>query len=158
MQPHSHYGWINNWGRTNFSLTRLESLYRSDLAHGIGNLVSRLATLASRIDYLHPPTSDQPSAPEGYHAALESFEFDRALALLRAIVTDLNLDIEHHRPWQLKAPAEHPQLRQLLARWLAQLHVFATWLEPFLPATSVAIKSRLFTGPVRPVAPLFPPL
>jgi methionyl-tRNA synthetase len=90
--------------------------------------------------------------------ALETFAFDKALAGLFDIVTDVNRDIERHRPWELLKARKTEELRPLLARWLAEVWRLAVWLEPFLPTTSTGIVERLFSGPVRAASPLFPRL
>ncbi len=148
---------IPPFGDGDFSLARLDELYRTDLANGIGNLVSRLASLGDKIGYNNQRPPAGPPPPEGFKAALEAFEYDKALNVLFDIVTAVNRDIESHRPWELLRD-DVPELRRLLAGWFGQLWTLTVWIEPFLPSTSGRIAERLFSGPVRAVPPLFPRL
>jgi methionyl-tRNA synthetase len=139
-----------------FSGERLAQLYTQDLANGIGNLLSRLTSLAERAGYGCLEFARQPEAPRGYHQALEGYRFDGALSALWDIVSGLNRDIDDAHPWEdLKRGAPEP-VRAHLTRWLGELHRFAHWLQPFLPATGKAILQALTQDTVRASPPLFP--
>ena len=146
------------FGDGDFSVSRLEELYRTELANGIGNLVSRLASLCAKVGYDSPRRPPSATPPKCLANAVGAFAFDKALAGLFGIVTDVNKDIERHRPWELLKTEKTDELRPLLARWLAEVWHLAVWLEPFLPTTSAGIVERLFSGPVRAASPLFPRL
>jgi methionyl-tRNA synthetase len=141
-----------------FSLPRLDELYRTDLAHGIGNLVSRLGSLCARLDYESAPPAERPAPPGGFTSAIEAFEFDKALDALFGIVTNINREIEQRRPWEYIGIRDQGKLREFLAGWLGQVRGLTTWLAPFLPNTCIGITERLFSGPVRRPSPLFPRL
>ncbi len=147
---------IPAFGDGDFSPARLADVYRTDLANGLGNLVSRLATLGAKVAYISAPPTPDPAPPEAFRRDIEAHEFDKALTTLWRTVTEVNQDIERTRPWELTAAADRERLRQLLSGWLRRVHVLAAWLEPFLPDTREALRRCLFSGQVRPVAPLFP--
>jgi len=149
---------IPPFGDGDFSLARLDELYRTELANGIGNLVSRLASLCAKVNYVSPFPTERPPSPSTYSDAFAAFEFDKALAQVYNIVSELNSDIDRKRPWELVGANEAERLRGLLTGWLSRVWTLATWLEPFLPNTSARIIEKLFSGPVRPVSPLFPRL
>ncbi len=148
---------IPTFGDGDFSVSRLEELYRTDLANGIGNLVSRLASLCAKAAYSSPQPARPPDPPERFVTAVNGYELDKAIGALWQIVTEVNRDIEQKRPWELVG-SDPSGLRQLLAGWLDRLWTLAFWLEPFLPNTACGIVERLFRGIVAPVAPLFPRL
>ena len=147
---------VSSFGDGDFSTGRLKSLHNSDLANGLGNLVSRLTTLCHRSDYGDYDDSEVPTAPEGYDEALHNYEFDKALKTLWTVVTHLNQDIDRREPWKALKDGSFPALKTQLTEWLGDLHMVGYWLAPFLPATSEKITSLLSTHPIRVEVPLFP--
>jgi methionyl-tRNA synthetase len=139
-----------------FSPHRLRGLHNSDLANGLGNLVSRLARLCERAEYSLYRGPKPAPAKEDFHIALEACEFDKSLVALWRIIEDLNRQIETVRPWELLAGNDRSRLRIHLGQWLADLHRLTYWLSPFLPATAEKINQQLFQGPIRSAPPLFP--
>ena len=148
---------IPPFGDGDFSLARLDELYRSELSNGLGNLVSRLASLCNKIGYTSVLPEGQPAAPDAFLTAIEGYKFDRALDELWQIVTTINRDIEQERPWEL-VNVDSQKLDELLSRWLGQVWVLTTWLEPFLPDICLGIIERLYSGTVAKASPLFPRL
>jgi len=139
-----------------FSLARLDELYRADLANGIGNLVSRIASLCSKVGYSSERPTERPVPPDGLLEAIDAFAFDRALKSLWEIITRINCDIEQQRPWELTGENGAARLRCLLRGWLDRFWPLTVWLQPFLPETSRSILDKLYSGPVQRVLPLFP--
>jgi len=149
---------IPPFGDGDFSLTRLNDLHRSDLANGLGNLVSRLASLGAKVGRTSTPPAEPPAPPEAFSTAVRAFKFDNALEILWQVVGVLNQEIERHRPWELSGHAGTDKLHVLLTRWLTQLWTLTTWLQPFLPETCKGIVARLYSGPIQRATPLFPRL
>ena len=138
-----------------FSLSRFQKVYNTELANNLGNLVNRLTTLcqkASCSNYI----DDSPKAPEGYHKAFKNYEFNKALGTLWKIVSELNQDIERHKPWTLLKEQKNETIKNLLSEWLKELQKAAYWLAPFLPDTSNNIRKILSQNPIRPSGSLFP--
>ncbi len=140
-----------------FSEVRLSASY-DGLANGLGNLCSRLTALCERSGYGAYEARAALKAPEGFHAALERFEFDTGLQLLEAHVREINQDIEQRAPWSLVGTEGADRLRADLTDWLGKLYSLAHWFGPFLPQASEEIKAALAAGQVRKMKPLFPPL
>ena len=148
-----------------FSLARLRQLYNTDLANGLGNLVSRLTTLCERADFGGFENRDWlcskakvpvPIFVSQYFAAFDRYEFDKAAAALWQIVNDLNRQIETAKPWKLLKANDPSQLKQHLCCWLIELHRLAYWLAPLLPGTSERILQSLSQSPLKVAEPLFP--
>ena len=139
-----------------FSIERLRTLHNSDLANGLGNLVSRIATLCGKLGYGAFSASEFPKAPSGYHDALQGFGFDVALKHLWSRVARLNQDIDRKKPWETLKSGETTGLHDELSGWLRELHGIAFWLQPFLPATSKRIGSVISACPIVRCAPVFP--
>ena len=139
-----------------FSLQRLKLLYNTDLANALGNLVSRLATLCERADFGSYQGPSVPQPPKDYRAALEQYEFDKAVAVLWRGIADLNRGIDRVKPWELLKANDSTTLRGYLSRWIGELYRLAYWLGPLLPATSAKIIEILSQLQVKPATQLFP--
>jgi methionyl-tRNA synthetase len=148
---------IPTFGDGDFSLARLEELYETDLANGIGNLVSRVAALCIKADVASPTPDWTGLLPKLPQAVREAPEFDRALESLWDLIREVNQDIDRERPWKLSADSDRPRLHALLNSWLAKISVLVAGLEPFLPETSCRIRESLFSGKVEKPT-LFPRL
>jgi methionyl-tRNA synthetase len=138
-----------------FSPERLGTAY-DGLANGLGNLCSRLTALCERSEYGAFNARSDPPAPDGFHSALERFEFDVALGLLWGNVRAINQDIERQAPWSLIGAGAGDQLKASLTEWLGRLYEVAHWLGPFLPGASQKIKTTLSAEKVKKAKPLFP--
>jgi methionyl-tRNA synthetase len=141
---------------SDFSRARLEAAYDADLAHGIGNLTSRLTALCESAGSSGVDTDAIQPAPHGYHAALESFRFDVALATLWDEVARLNREIGVLRPWEDVKHARFAEARASLEPLTARLDSVAYWLSPFLPRAAERIRCVLAATSIRRVEPLFP--
>ena len=139
-----------------FSTDRLQTLHNSDLANGLGNLVSRIATLCDKAEYGSYPTTQQLDEPREYGDALQRFEFDAALKHLWSCISRLNQDIDRKEPWKALKREDKTALHQDLTDWLTALHRIAYWLQPFLPTTSASLLKTITHGPITKCTPLFP--
>lgn len=131
-----------------FSLKRMKQLYDADLANELGNLVSRVTTLASTdaITVQNTSEADRRILDKGQH-----FEFNQALEDIWIVVKNLNKEINEKEPWKLSAEAR----KEYLTNWLDTLHGIAQSLKPFLPETAEKIQ-KATTGKIAKAAPLFP--
>ena len=139
-----------------FSSQRLLNAYNGELANGLGNLVSRLTTLAERGEYESFAAEAIPTAPDGFEEALSRYEFDRALDCLWEVIGQVNREVEDERPWELLKEGDTEGLRRLLDRWLAELHRIVYWLQPFLPEGAARVLEGLQQKPIRAFGSLFP--
>lgn len=124
-----------------FSEQKLQERYNSDLAGGLGNLVSRVLTLASQAGWFMIKNEELALTPriqkaqEVYKTQIEAYNFSESIEAIWALVRDLNDYIEKERPWEkLKNGDKTP-----LANLLFALDVIAKLLFPFMPKTSKTI-------------------
>ncbi len=139
-----------------FSPERLVSLYNSDLANGLGNLLARVTALWQKAGFgSWQRPDDAAPAPEGYAEALENYEFDEALKTLWTAIAAVNHEIEQVAPWNLLKKGDLGLLRERLAAWLERIAFLAHWLSPFLPETAQKIEEVLRHDPLEAPPPLF---
>jgi methionyl-tRNA synthetase len=141
---------------SDFSRARLEAAYDADLAHGIGNLTSRLTALCESAGVSGVDLDAVAPAPPGYHEALESFRFDLAVTTLWDEIARLNRELSVLKPWENVKHGRLAEARASLEPLAARLHSVAYWLSPFLPRASEVIRCGLAATPIRRSAPLFP--
>lgn len=138
-----------------FSEEEFKKTYNADLANGLGNLVARVAKLASRSGSL--PGSglkEVQGLTPLYKKALEEFRFNDALAAVWEQVKAADKYIDENEPWKRTGDS----LNTVLEKSINQIINIATLLQPFLPATAEKILEQ-FKGPtITSQPPLFPRL
>ncbi|HET6924525.1 MAG TPA: methionine--tRNA ligase [Candidatus Saccharimonadales bacterium] len=134
-----------------FSRDRFVEAYNNELANELGNAVQR--TLAMIVKYQGGLIGDIPDGEHDtaqYREALAKCQFDRALDEAWEQVRGLNQYIDTEKPWEIAKSGDDDHLREVLAYQVSNLLEIADLLEPFLPATAVAIRNIFNTGVVRP--------
>src|SRR3989344_258061 len=133
-----------------FTEEKFKERYNSDLANGLGNLVSRVLSLAQRNNSLKPPYSlkgaDQEFTKffrerknhfvEDY---LDNFRFSEALEAIWYAISWCDKYIEYEKPWASPKP-------EVIGNLLFALGEIANLLKPFLPETSEKILKQLQEG------------
>jgi len=135
-----------------FSFSRFKEVYESDLANGIGNLCSRIATLCEKANVagIQKPTE---FSTEFTHY-LESYNLDKSLLWLKqqTILTDQFLS--EHKPWKQTGESQVSTLQTAIYKLL---HI-AYHLQPFMPETSRKILNHFSQPQITALQPLFPRL
>ncbi len=144
---------INTFDDGDFTWERFKEVYNSDLADGLGNLVSRIMALAE--EYFPKPLSrpDKESFPKEYTSALENYDFKGATEFIWRKVGTLDKKIDETKPFNLlKDKQERGQI--LMKEFVTELYSITRLLNPFMPATSSAIKEAVLKN--KKPQPLFP--
>ncbi len=142
---------IPTFGDGDYSDRRMRELYNSELANELGNLVSRITTIAST-DGL--AVNARESAPPYAGRQLELFEKGELDSLIKLIWEDvrrLNKETNDFAPWK-KKPEER---NDFLTRILHDINKIAVGLTPFMPDTAEKIKAST-EGSITKAPPLFP--
>jgi methionyl-tRNA synthetase len=153
-----------------FTYEKFKQRYNSDLASGIGNLVSRLTTMAERgVNKIKPDNSNKVlkeitprinEAFENYKKSLEGFRFSEALKAIWGLISFCDKQIEKEKLWEKKDGSS-----ETLWCLLFTLSNVAQMLQPFLPETSEKIFEQLGIKPtdkkprefkIKKEKPLFP--
>jgi len=142
-----------------FSETRFKELYNADLANGLGNLVARVAKLASTTEGLTVPspvsfeTCITKLNPD-FKKHLDRYEFNEALMYVWNRITELDKLINANKPWEQSGEEKIKTLNTCI---ITIQHI-AILLQPYLPDTSGKILEQ-YKGPaIKPETPLFPRL
>jgi methionyl-tRNA synthetase len=141
-----------------FSETALIARINSDLANGLGNLLSRTLTLIERSTNGVIPNVPMPLSSDVEErltkAGLEAFSradadieelaFSRALEQIWQLVRAADQYLELHAPWTLaKDPGKKELLERVLYRAADSLRLLAIAIYPFMPSISEAISQQL---------------
>jgi methionyl-tRNA synthetase len=141
-----------------FSFARLEERYNSDLANGLGNLVSRVFTLAEKYDI--PSPSLKRGEREGdfwkkYDEAIADLKLHAALSLIWEKISECDIIIDREKPWEL-AKTNKERLVKILNDLLERIRQIALALRPFLPESAEKILKSFEGKKPRKGEPLFP--
>lgn len=137
-----------------YSDSRMQEIYDSDLANELGNLVSRVTQLAERISLTYSDqTFEFPKDAErgGFTSYIENYQLNLAIEELWKSVKGLNTKINEDQPWKISGTS----LDGLLKTYLKGIRNIAFALSPFLPETSKKIVAST-QGRIKKAAPLFP--
>jgi methionyl-tRNA synthetase len=148
---------VPQFGDGNFSADRFAAVYEADLANGLGNLASRLFTLASRSGLEAVAAASQEVVAQR-SAFSPELPHDEVLALIWREIDQLNQELEQAKPWVALRDGSTLKVRDQIAAWVGRLADIARQIEPFLPDTSRRILAHLAERPLRAIAPLFPRL
>ena len=128
-----------------FSEHRLKERYNSDLAQGIGNLVSRILALGeqygkqimvqcSNLDLIAKSWND-------YNKQMEEFHFNDALTTIWSLVSYCDKYISDTKPW--KKIDDEKEFQKILGELIYILGNISLMLSPVMPKTSEKIFKSL---------------
>lgn len=137
-----------------FSEEEFKKTYNADLANGLGNLVARVAKLASTLNFQLSTFNFTDFNIGVYKKTLEEYRFHDALAVVWGKIKIADKYIDENVPWKLTGDA----LNKVLEHAINQIVEIATLLQPFLPDTAEKILTQFSTQPIQPQPPLFPRL
>ncbi len=142
---------LPNFADGDYTKDKFVHRYNSDLANGLGNLVSRIIKLASRVS-IRPNNLDTLKFDPTVAQHLDAYQFNEALAhLWQTRIADLDKYINDQEPWGLQGEP----LEQVMQHCVNELAGISLSLSPFLPETCARI-SQLLQEPNGYSKPLFP--
>jgi len=136
-----------------FSWERFEERYNSDLANNLGNLVSRIATMADKYCGGQLPQSGAAAgrlaqvadtALSTYRSSMDRFALQEGVGAAFSLVDAANQFIAETEPWKLaKDPANTGRVSAILYDVSEALRVAAVLLLPVMPASAAEILRRV---------------
>lgn len=131
-------------GDGDISLKKFKEKYNSDLANGIGNLVSRITKLCETSNFKNTNflPNDFSSEVAKY---MDKYRPDEAIKSIWKRLADFDRMIGEDRPWKL----ELENLASRLEVYIKIILQIAYDLEPFLPKTSKLIQEIFTQGSIR---------
>ena len=145
---------IDTFADSDFTWEKFEDAYNNELANDLGNLVQRLATLASKNNIAAPEV--KVNLPKEFKELMDGFEFAKAFDFVWEKVQGINRRIDDEKPWALAKAGETDKLEKCMGEMITELINVAHMLRPFIPGTAEKIE-KIFSGKiVPPETPLFP--
>nr|SVE75746.1 EOG090X05VD [Daphnia hispanica] len=143
----------------NFSMMRMVRIANSDLADGIGNLVSRccgkslnplqtrLGVSPSSFESCGSPGSDLLSllerTPDIVHNEYKQWNFYKGIDKIMTLVRGANGFFQTMEPWKLKKEGKVDQLNATMAITMETARVVGTLLQPIVPSYSERMLDKL---------------
>ena len=141
---------------SDFTWDKFEEAYNNELANDLGNLVQRLATLASKNHLSYSAGKQEDVFSNEYKELMDKFEFAKAFDLVWDKIRNINRRIDEEKPWELAKQDNAAALEDCLNSLISDLLSANRELSPFLPGASEKI-TAIFSGLVEPPkVPLFP--
>lgn len=138
---------------TAVSSAKLKEWYNANLANGLGNLVSRLLTLAQR-HLESPPEIPAHSIPQDFKDLMARFEVQAAANLVWKHIGALDRRIQETKVFSV-LKTEPETGKEELKKMLVELYTIGRMLNPLMPQANETIK-RLIKENKAPDTPLFP--
>lgn len=122
---------------TDVTLERFKELYNADLANGLGNMASRVMTLAQT--HLPAPVAvEMTPLPKEYTEAMERFEINKAAEYVWQRIAALDQRITNDAPFKV-VKEDQERGRAMIAEMVKELAAIDLMLEPIVPDTSKKI-------------------
>lgn len=140
-----------------FSENHLILKYNSDLANGLGNLVSRLSNLLEKNSIETNLQINQSLVfnKSEFKSNMEKYQFNKALQFIWHEIAMCNENLSTQAPWKMKDVNEIAVVLKPLAQQVLDI---AIMLQPFLPSTATQIINLFTQKQITKSPTLFPRL
>ena len=116
--------------------------YNADLANGLGNLLSRVITLAQKGNFQFQISNFKSISNEQFSNLINKLELGKALEYIWEIVDKDNKFIGDEKPWELQK-TDQEKFEEILKKLMEDLNLISELLAPFMPETAEKIQKAL---------------
>jgi len=126
---------------------KFDEQYNTDLANGIGNLISRILKLAQSIENSKAKIDEKIKEKtlniwQEYEEAMNNFKIDKSLDSVKSLVDFGNKYIDEEKPWKLKK-TDQDKFSSLMISFLEMIRQMAFMIQPFMPNISDRIVEQI---------------
>ena len=141
---------ISSFEDSPFTMERFKEAYNANLANGLGNLASRILTMAEKYNVsLIIPKGMQKDVPE-----INNFNIKNYMDMIWERIGIVDKKIQEKEPYKL-FKTDFEFAKDIVTDLLTDLYLIAKSLEPVMPETSETILN-LARNSQKPEKPLFP--
>lgn len=124
---------VNPFEDSDFTMERFKEAYNAGLANGLGNLVSRVMTMAeANLDGKVAVDNAGYKIPNYISEAMSQYRLDLAMEYIWAKIAELDQIIQEKKPWESKD-------QEVIKTLVIKLYQIACKLQPFMPKTAEII-------------------
>ncbi|MFA6525545.1 MAG: methionine--tRNA ligase [Patescibacteria group bacterium] len=132
---------------------KFDEQFNSDLANGLGNIVSRVANLIELSEgKIIPKGSDKLS--DRISDDVSRLKFHDAIKTIFTVISELNGELQKEKPWEM--PSDSEERVKFLERVASELLSVSKAIWPFMPDTAKQIEERFSAKKITKGKPLFP--
>ncbi len=143
---------ISSFEDSPFTLERFKESYNSGLANGLGNLSSRILTLAEKYLDKCPEIPERSDFSE-YFKFYEEFDIKKAMDYIWDKIQVLDRKIQEEEPFKV-VKVDEERGREMIKSLVLDLYQIARMLNPVMPETNIKLK-KLIKENKKPDQPLF---
>lgn len=132
---------------------KFDEQFNSDLANGLGNIVSRVANLIEKSEgKINPKGSD--TLFNSISDDIENLDFHKAIKTILATIQNLDGEIQQAKPWEMESDSN--DRAKFLEKIASALLSISMAVKPFMPETANEIENRFSSKQIKKGKPLFP--
>lgn len=135
-----------------FSHEQFAEVYTADLANGLGNLCSRVATLCAKNGGDFEQTDL--SYNQEFTSNMEKFELSQAAGYVQTLIAEQDAWLAKVKPWTQTGAEQQATLQKAVTA----IRTIAWHLQAFMPETSQTILEHFSQTKISKITPLFPRL